>query len=145
VSSLLEELKQDHKIMLDILDDVKKLGVASKSGQEKLLAAKAILLSHMQKEDQEFYPALKKAAEHNDDLKRTLNYFAEDMDVVSKKAMHVFDKYSRKASAAESTADITLLYMTLKDRIRTEEEILFKKFEKADCHKGGKNQVASTG
>lgn len=125
----LDDLKNDHKLILDILDQVKKLGIGSSIGQEKLLSAKALLLSHIRKEDERFYPPLFHAAEQNDSLKHTLKYFSDDMEQVSRKAMDLFDKYAGGAFADEFAGEIKLLYMMLKDRISTEEEVLFKKYE----------------
>ncbi len=126
---LLADLKEDHASILKILNEVKTLGIGSKAGQEKLLSAKTLLLSHIQKEDQHFYPVLHRAAEQNDGLKRTLMYFSDDMENVSRKAMDLFNKYAGGGSAEEFSGEITILYMTLKDRIRTEEEVLFRKYE----------------
>jgi hemerythrin-like domain-containing protein len=128
MSNLIEELKNEHKIILEILDQVKTLGISSASGQKKLLSAKDLLIAHMKKEDEQYYPALKSAAENNKDLMIMLDYFIKDMEDVSNKAMCLFDKYSQGGDEADFAGDITLLYMTLKDRIRTEEKTLFKKF-----------------
>jgi len=128
MSDLIKELKNEHKIILKVLDEVKTLGIASASGQEKLLSAKDLLIAHMKKEDEQYYPALKRAAENNKDLTILLDYFIKDMEDVSKKAMCLFDKYSQGGDEADFAGDVTLLYMTLKDRIRTEEHTLFEKF-----------------
>ena len=128
MSNLIEELKNEHKIILGILDEVKTFGISSPSGQEKLLSAKGLLIAHMKKEDEQYYPELKRAAENNKDLMIMLDYFIKDMEDVSKKAMCLFDKYSRGGDEADFAGDVTLLYMTLKDRIRTEEHTLFEKF-----------------
>jgi len=128
MSNLIEELKNEHKIILEILDQVKTLGISSTSGQEKLLSAKDLLIAHMKKEDEHYYPALKRAAENNKDLKIMMEYFIKDMEDVSKKAMCLFDKYSQGGDEAEFAGDVKLFYMTLKDRIRTEEHTLFEKF-----------------
>jgi hypothetical protein len=128
MSNLIEELKNEHKIILDILNQVKTLGISSKTGQEKLLSARNLLISHMKKEDEKYYPAFTRAAANNKDLKIMLVYFVKDMEVVSKKALDLFNKYSQGGDEAEFAGDFKLLYMTLKDRIRIEEETLFKKF-----------------
>jgi hemerythrin-like domain-containing protein len=129
MSNLIDVLKDDHRQILEILEQVKKLGIETSTGREKLLSAKTLLLSHIRKEDERFYPALSQAAEQNDSLKHTLKYFSDDMEQVSRKAMDLFDKYAGGAFADEFPGEIKLLYMTLKDRIRTEEEVLFKKYE----------------
>ncbi len=128
MSNLIEELKIEHKTILDVLDEVKKLGISSKSGREKLLSARDLLTAHMTKEDEQYYPKLRQAAENNKDLKVTLDYFVSDMESVSKKAMQVFDKYSRGGNEAEFSGEIKMLYVLLKDRILTEENTLFMKF-----------------
>jgi len=128
MSNLIEELKNEHKIILEILDQVKTLGISSASGQEKLLSAKDLLIAHMKKEDEKYYPALKRAAENNKEIMIMLDYFIKDMEDVSKKAMFLFNKYSQGGDEADFTGDVKILYMTLKDRILTEEKTLFEKF-----------------
>ncbi len=128
MSNLIEELKIEHKTILDVLDEVKKLGISSKSGREKLLSARDLLTAHMTKEDEQYYPKLRQAAAYNKDLKVTLDYFVSDMESVSKKAMQVFDKYSHGGNEAEFSGEIKMLYVLLKDRILTEENTLFMKF-----------------
>lgn len=126
--NLIEELINEHKIILAILNEVKTLGISSKAGQEKLLSARELLIAHMNKEDKQYYPAFRRAAENRNDLKLMLDYFVEDMEAVGIKAMHFFNKYAQGGDESDFAGEFKLLYMTLKDRIRTEEETLFKKF-----------------
>src|SRR5512143_2646366 len=128
MSSLIEELKKEHADILDILDQVTTLGISSGPGREKLLSAKDLLMAHVAKEDERYYPGLRRAAEDDKNLKMMLDYFIKDMERVSKKAMHVFDKYSRGGDEAEFAGEIKLLCVMLKDRIRTEEKNLFARF-----------------
>jgi len=125
---LIQELKHEHATILDVLGQVKALGISSQAGQEKLLATRDLLLAHMRKEDERYYPALRKAAESRKELKITLDYFVADMEAVSKKAMRVFDKYREGGDEDEFSGEIKLLYVMLRDRIQTEEENLFNKF-----------------
>lgn len=128
MSDLIEELITEHKAILALLNEVKSLGILSKSGQQKFLSARDLLISHMNKEDEQYYPALIKAAENNKNLKIMLDYFITDMEVVSTRAMHLFNKYAQGEYGSDFAGDLKLLYITLKDRIHTEEETLFKKF-----------------
>jgi hypothetical protein len=125
---LIEELKNEHKLILDILDQVKTLGISSRSGREKLLSARDLLIAHMTKEDEMYYSELRRAAENSRDLKIMLDYFLKDMEDVSNKAMHLFSKYSQGGDEAEFAGEIKLLYVMLRDRIQTEEHVLFSKF-----------------
>ncbi|MFQ5962816.1 MAG: hemerythrin domain-containing protein [Candidatus Scalinduaceae bacterium] len=67
---LIEELKKEHSEIVAALNEVKELGILSKEGQVKLMSAKAHLLTHLKKEDEQLYPALRKEAEHNESLKK---------------------------------------------------------------------------
>jgi len=128
MSNLIDELKNEHRIMLNVLDQVKQLGISSETGQEKFLSIRDMLISHMKKEDERYYPALKRAAEYNETLRVTLDYFVRDMEVVSHRALQLFDKYARGGSETEFSGDVKLLYMLLRDRIQIEEDTLFKKY-----------------
>jgi len=128
MANLIDELRNEHRIMLDILDQVRLMGISSATGQEKFLSIRDLLISHMKKEDEHYYPALMREAEQNDALKLTLDYFARDMEAVSRKAMQLFDKYAQGGAETEFSGDVKLLYMLLRDRIRIEEDTLFKKY-----------------
>jgi iron-sulfur cluster repair protein YtfE (RIC family) len=128
MSKLLEELKSEHKVILDILGQAKTRGISSRAGQEKLISARDLLMAHMRKEDEMYYPALRRAAENDRELKILLDYFVKDMEDVSKMAMRLFDRYAQGGDEAAFAGEIKLLYLTLKDRILTEEETLFEKF-----------------
>ncbi len=128
MTSLVEDLISEHKMILAILNEVKSLGISSKSGHQKFLSARDLLISHIDKEDKQYYPALRRAAENNKELKITLDYFVKDMEVVSARALHLFNKYAQGGDESDFAGDLKLLYITLKDRIHTEENTLFKKF-----------------
>lgn len=130
MSQLIEELKKEHTVIVDILNEVSKLGITTKEGQRKLLDAKQGLLAHLKKEDDRLYPVLKTAAEKNPALKQTLDLFAQDMAGISKAAIDFFAKYSQGGSGLEFARDIGALFTTLKSRIRKEEDILYSEFDR---------------
>lgn len=130
MSQLIEELKKEHTLIVDILNEVAKLGITSNEGQRKLLDAKQGLLAHLKKEDDRLYPVLKSAAEKNPALKQTLDIFAKDMTGISKAAIDFFGKYSQGGSGLEFARDIGKLFTTLKSRIRKEEDILYKEYDR---------------
>jgi len=128
MNDLILELKNEHAAILGILDQARALGISTPAGQDKLLAARDLLLAHVRKEDEHYYPGLRKAAETRSDLKVTLDYFVADMERVSAKALQVFDRFARGGDEAAFGGEIKILYVLLRDRIRTEEETLFRKF-----------------
>lgn len=130
MSKLIEELKKEHVEILDTLNRIKDFGITTKEGHEKLLSSKISLLKNLNAEDEQLYPALRKAAEHDEILKKKLDIFAKDMEKISKKAIQFFEKYSTGGSGAEFAKEFGILYATIEMRIKKEEEILFKEYEK---------------
>ncbi len=129
MSALIEELKKDHSEIVATLNEVKKLGILSKEGQTKLLSVKESLLAHLRKEDGQLYPALKKGAEHNKDLKNTLDLFAMDMENVSRVVREFYDKYSEGSLGEEFAREFEKLFASINSRIRHEEEALYDEYE----------------
>ncbi len=124
--ALIEELKKNHSEIFDLLKEVKELGILSKEGQAKLLSAKAHLLRHLNKEDEQLYPVLIKKAEQIKHLNTALDLCANDMENVSKVVQKFFDKYSRGVSGKELQKEFENLCEALDKRISNEEDILYE-------------------
>ena len=129
MSKLVEELKKDHALIAEALNEVKKLGASSAEGQTILIAARSGLLVHLKKEDEQLYPVLNKAAESDSNLKKNLDIFARDMDEITKAAWEFFDKYSTGGSGIEFAKDFGRLYSVLSQRISKEERIIYEKYD----------------
>ncbi len=129
MSMLIEELKKEHAEIVATLKEVKRLGILSKEGQDKLMSLEASLVAHLEIEDDQMYPALQKEAEQNKNLKNTLDLFAMDMENVSKVVQDFFDKYSEELSGEELPKDFENLYTALSKRISNEEESLYDEYE----------------
>ncbi len=129
MSILIEELKKEHSEILATLKEVKKLGILSEEGQDKLMSLETSLLAHLEIEDDQLYPALKKEAEHNNSIKGTLDLFAMDMESVSKIVQEFFEKYSEGFSGKELSEDFENLFTALTKRICNEEESLYEEYE----------------
>ena len=129
--ALVKELKNEHSVILAILNEVKRLGILSKEGHAKLMSAKEHLLTHLKNEDRQLYPFLIKEAEGNKRLKDTLTLLAIDMADVSRVALEFFDKYSKCVLGKEFQEESESLFVLLRNRIRNEEDILYGKYEEA--------------
>jgi hypothetical protein len=132
MSILIEELKKEHSEILDALNEVKKLGILSQEGQDKLMSLEVSLLAHLEMEDDQLYPALKKEAERSNSIKDTLDLFAMDMENVSKIVIEFFEKYSEEFSGKELSEDFENFFSALTKRIRNEEESLYEEYEILD-------------
>jgi len=130
MSLLIEELKKEHLKILASLNEANEIGILSREVQVKLLSAKAGLLAHLKKEDEQMYPVLRKEAENNEELKNTLDLFAMDMENVSKAAQEFFDKYSVEVLDKKFVGEFESLFVALGTRIENEEDILYEEYEK---------------
>lgn len=130
MENLINELKKEHDQIVSALNEINTLGIYSEKGQNLLIDSKNALLAHLHREDTEFYPVLYKAAQTDEALKRTLDHFAKDMDVISKSALTFFDNYSSGGSGLEFARDFGRLFSTLQMRIGREERILYAEFLK---------------
>ncbi len=130
MSKLVEELKQEHAVLVEVLGEIQKLGSGSQETKDKLSAVKAGLLNHLLKEDNQLYPSLRKAAESDARLKTTLNVFANEMDQISAFALDFFEKYSSESRGIQFSKDFGRLVASLSSRIRKEEQILYPEYDK---------------
>ncbi len=131
MENLIEDFVNDHKILIEALNEVKQLGIAKKEGQEKLLSIKNAFINHLKKEDLKLYPALHSAASKDEKLKKKLEMFAKDMDEISKGVMTFFSTYSSdKYDNHEFAKDFGKIYSTLKNRVYKEENILYPEYDK---------------
>ncbi|MET1254847.1 hemerythrin domain-containing protein [Aliikangiella maris] len=128
MAKLVDELQQEHQVIIGYLDAIRVAGVTSPEGQSKLQLARKGLLAHLKKEDERLYPLLNKAAQSSPELKRTLEIFAKDMDEISRNAEAFFHKYSNGGSGIEFAKDFGSLIATLNQRIQKEESVIYKRF-----------------
>lgn len=126
---LIEELKNEHVMIVNTLKAIEGLGIYSREGHKKLLAAKRSFLAHLKKEDEELYPALRKTAGNNEDFKRKLDHFSKNIEEVTNFVLQFFDKYATGGSSIEFKLDYDKLYSILKARILNE-EIIYKEYIK---------------
>jgi len=128
-SQLITQLKKQHAELVKSFEDIKAAGVASAEGQKKLLATKSSLLAHLKIEDAQLYPVLKQAASKDPSIGQMMDRYLAEMDEISKVALAFFDKYAKGGSGMEFARDYGKLVGTLSTRLRSEENVLYKKFD----------------
>lgn len=128
-SILVYELKKDHETVLGLLDKLRTADINSREAHGWISSIKTAILAHLRKEDTQLYPVLKKAAEKDDNLKRTLQMFAQDMNSVYKTALEFVDKYAQGGDKFGFARDLGKVTIAIKTRISKEENILYNKFD----------------
>jgi DUF438 domain-containing protein len=129
MSVLTEELKSDHELILGLINDARELGVGSPGSTEKIRELERALTAHVEKEAELLYPALEKAATGNLMLTKTLEFFRKDMSGISRDVAGFVEKHS-SAPDQDFAHEIAGLLVTMQDRIRKEESVLYREFEK---------------
>jgi iron-sulfur cluster repair protein YtfE (RIC family) len=129
MSELIEKFKKEHSLIIETLNRVKAHGINTEDGIEELLSAKDNITAHMKKEDEEFYPKLRKEAESNQRLKELLDAFDKDMDEITRYSIEFFDDYTT-ATRSELALELEKFIAILERRTLREETFLFAEFEK---------------
>lgn len=132
MARLIDELKRDHIEIDAMLAKVRDSKISHQEAHRILIAAKVKLLAHLKKEDLQLYPVLNKEAVNDAALKRSVEFYAKDMQEITAEAVAFFDKYS----PADAAIDIEFarafgkLYSILSRRLRSEESTLYPAYEK---------------
>ncbi len=130
MSALIETLKKQHTAILHMLTQAKSSGLVTIEGYRHLSTAKNALLSHLEKEDQEFYPRLTQLGATDVHLQSTLDAFAQDTEKVTAAVIQFFNKYEHASTDLDFINDVGSLIALLKLRISREENLLYKEYEK---------------
>ncbi len=130
MSALIDELKKEHSKILASLNEANEIGLLSREVQDKLMSAKAGLFVHLKMEDELLYPALRKEAKNNKELKAIIDLYAKDMEGVSRAAHEFFDEYYEGVLDTKFVGKFESLLVALGERIKNEEDLLFEEYEK---------------
>ncbi|HOK40752.1 MAG TPA: hemerythrin domain-containing protein [bacterium] len=132
--TLIEELKSDHKKLLEKFLEIQKIGIAKKEGKDELYSIKNLLLSHLKKEDVSIYPVLQEKAKNDSSLQIKLNLFTKEMNTINNTIIKFFEKYSLTNELdieknLQFIKEITSIITILRERIRKEEEYLYPEYK----------------
>ena len=130
MSDLIVNFIEDHKIILDALNSSKALKINTPQGRKELEKARNTLLNHLKQEDELMYPELFREAGRNENLKTILDIFAREMDEITGFAVDFFNKAASGADNLDYMKKFGRLTALLKDRMRKEETLLYKEYEK---------------
>ena len=130
MSILVESLKDEHAALVNLINEVKRLGISTPESKNKLHSIKEGLIAHLKKEDERLYPRLREVAARDAVVEKTLVTFAKDMEGITKSAMDFFEKYSHESNNLDFFKDVGRLFAALADRIRKEEGSLYPLFDK---------------
>jgi hemerythrin superfamily protein len=123
---LAEILKDEHKIILSLFNELLFEEVNTEQRTIKFALVQFSLLEHLKKEDKYLYPKLREL-EGTDQLGVQ---FSNEMRKISKQIMTFFNKYQPNSHGMVFSRELGIIVATLKSRILKEEESLLPKFER---------------
>ena len=147
MSYLIAELRADHVTLKHMLKQAADLTKSALERVQVLTQAKVALLSHLDKENHEFYPSLKSVAGRDRETAAILDVFAKDMEAIAPQALAFFDRYSNARMVATSIkedvqyaiqfgADLEKLITLLGLRIGREERTLYPHYDRVASSAG---------
>lgn len=129
MANLIEELRSEHARILDAFQEIRRLGIGSAEARAVLLAVRAGLLAHLAKEDARLYPPLRKASASDRALCRKVDFFARDVEEITRSASAFFDTLDRAPQGTEFAREFGALAAALRSRIQREESVLYPEYE----------------
>jgi hypothetical protein len=141
MSKLIDELKSDHITLKHALKQAADFTIPPADRVTILNETKLALLNHLEKENQELYPALRTLAETDPALRSALETFAKDMEAIATQALDFFAKYHDPIRVADQLKnnihysiefgrDLERLIILLGLRIGREERTLYSEYDR---------------
>ena len=116
----------------ETLEKVQHAGITTDEGCRIMLGFKDLFIKHLENEDRNFYPVLNDAAKKNPSLQVTMDVFAREMLAISDKVFKFFKNLEEDCNFKEAPQDFGEILSELTVRVRREERILFKEYEKLE-------------
>ena len=124
MADIVKQLKSEHAHIVNAFKEIRDMGSLSKAALIRLLKARDLLISHIEREDKELYPALRKVAEQDPKVKATLDKLEREMVIVSRVVSQFFNTCKKEGHSLALEGSVPLLCTTVLNRIEKEERLL---------------------
>lgn len=125
---LIDELKDDHMQMAELLGSLKGRELNADQKMNKLMQAKMMLIAHLEKEEKLLYPAIIESTSLR--AYSIAGEFAKDMKNLSAEINEHFTTFANDLNRNQSLKGLGTVIAKLSTRIRREENILYPEYEK---------------
>lgn len=132
---IVPQLKHDHAELKAILVQVRQHGIGTSTGRQTLMAARALFIDHIRREDEEFYPDYRRLARLDPARAATADQFSQEMVTLGSQILGFFDKYRDGGSGMEFALDYGRMSALLQSRWHKEEAILYARYEELAARK----------
>lgn len=129
--ALVKELNGDHRTILGTVARIADIGSLTPETRTLLRETKERLVSHLGKEEREFYPAMRRLAETSPSIEAKLKIMNQEMESIAAAAMRFLDEYIAGGTQANFGQDFDAFRRALSERIQREEFALYCHFLKS--------------
>lgn len=123
MTELIRQFTNDHTTILNLLNKVKKENLSIEERKMYLLTAKSVLKHHLEKEDSDLYPSLKKI--ENDSILKTVNEFMIGLERIGSIIQNFFEIEESKIAKIHLDPNFAKIVKLLEVRIDKEEKGLY--------------------
>lgn len=127
---LTKKLKEEHKSILTLIDEIDSMDIMSLSAKAKIEELEKALSAHLLKEDEWLYPSLKNEAKTNEKIKFSLDLFASHSSMLSREILKFFELYRLAPDTIAVDKQFSILKSSLLMRMRREELVLFAEYDR---------------
>lgn len=129
--ALVKELNGDHRAILSTVARIADIGELTPETRTLLAETKERLVIHLDKEEREFYPAMRKLAESSPSIESKLKIMNREMESIAAAAMRFLDEYIEGGTRANFGRDFAAFRRAISERIQREEFALYSHFLKS--------------
>ena len=133
MSELTKELRHENYLIIQILNNAKRLNMRTLIGRRALFDHKDEILAHFKKEDEKIHALLNNAVQSHPDLKQSMEMFKKDIQNTTKSMQAFFLKYDSTHSSKELCDHFDTLFKIIKHRIEKEENIFYAEFDEIEA------------
>ncbi len=126
--SVMEELQEEHLRISLLMKTIATSGLATDRGMAAINEAKALIQSHMQKEQELVYKPFHKLLEKHPELTELDRRFSEEIEQIMREVNDFFLKYREGSLARSFLQDSARMMAMMRTRMKKEEMILFQRF-----------------
>ncbi|MAT35599.1 MAG: hypothetical protein CMK06_10770 [Ponticaulis sp.] len=106
MSELAHILHDEHRIILNLLKDLRRVGPSSPEGHNTLMKARTLIVEHLRKEDEQLYPVLRES-EITADIAQT---FADEMAPLASRFLAFFERYDTSPDCPDFAPDLAAFW-----------------------------------
>ncbi len=122
---LLDELQREHVAIKAAFEAIRREGIGSKEGQKTFWMVEKLLVTHLEKEDEQVYPALNIRARKDTGLQELLKKSSWEMRHIKQRFQDLSNRLVTDLEDEDIEQEFNQIHETLTERMKMEESHLY--------------------